>query len=68
MGNTGGTTVRYPRDVQKFPVINNDDPMKFHPTQKPIGMIEYFKDEWESIIDGVIYINLDDRKISTQHI
>ncbi|AIX44018.1 DNA adenine methylase [Synechococcus phage ACG-2014f] len=41
-GNDGNTTDRYPRSVQKFPVINNDDPRKFHPTQKPIGMIEYF--------------------------
>ena len=31
-----------PRDVLKFPVINNDDPFKFHPTQKPVQMIEYF--------------------------
>ena len=42
LGNTGGTTVRYPRDILKFPVINNDDPKKFHPTQKPVQMIEYF--------------------------
>ena len=56
LGNTGGTTVRYPRDVQKFPVINNDDPMKFHPTQKPIGMIEYFiktySNEGDVILDN----------------
>ena len=42
LGNTGGTTIRYPRDILKFPVINNDDPKKFHPTQKPVQMIEYF--------------------------
>ena len=41
-GNPGGGTTRYPRDVIEFPVINNDDPQKFHPTQKPIKMIEYF--------------------------
>ncbi len=41
-GNDGKTTDRYPRSVQKFPVINNDNPSKFHPTQKPIGLIEYF--------------------------
>jgi len=41
-GNDGTTTDRYPRDVQRFPVINNDNPLKFHPTQKPVGMIEYF--------------------------
>ena len=27
---------------KKFPVINNDSPFKFHPTQKPEEMIEYF--------------------------
>ena len=56
LGNVGGTTVRYPRDVQKFPVINNDDALKFHPTQKPIGMIEYFvktySDEGDVILDN----------------
>ena len=42
LGNPGGSTIRYPRDVLHFPVTNNDDPKKFHPTQKPIPMIEYF--------------------------
>ena len=41
-GNDGKTTDRYPRDVQKFSVINNDSPFKFHSTQKPEEMIEYF--------------------------
>lgn len=41
-GNVGGGTDRYPRDVIYFPVINNDDPLKFHPTQKPVSLIEYF--------------------------
>ncbi|AOV61988.1 adenine-specific methyltransferase [Synechococcus phage S-CAM7] len=42
LGNPGGGTSRYPRDTVRFPVINNDDPKKFHPTQKPIPLIEYF--------------------------
>jgi site-specific DNA-methyltransferase (adenine-specific) len=41
-GNDGKTTDRYPRSIQKFPVINNDNKEKWHPTQKPVGMIEYF--------------------------
>ena len=41
-GNEGKTTDRYPRDVQKFAVENNDSPFKFHPTQKSEEMIEYF--------------------------
>lgn len=55
-GNDGKTTDRYPRDVQKFPVINNDSPFKFHPTQKPEEMIEYFiktySNEGEVILDN----------------
>ncbi len=42
LGNSGGGTDRYPRDVIYFPVINNDDQLKFHPTQKPVSLIEYF--------------------------
>lgn len=41
-GNDGTTTDRFPRDVLYFPVINNDDPLKWHPTQKPVSLIEYF--------------------------
>lgn len=41
-GNDGTTTDRFPRTVQKFPVVNNDDPLKWHPTQKPIELIGYF--------------------------
>lgn len=41
-GNEGNTTDRYPRSVQQFSVMNNDNPNKFHPTQKPVPMIEYF--------------------------
>lgn len=56
LGNDGTTTDRYPRSVQKFPVMNNDDPRKFHPTQKPIGMIEYFirtySNEGDLILDN----------------
>ncbi len=37
-------------------MINNDDPLKFHPTQKPIGMIEYFiktySNEGDVILDN----------------
>ncbi len=38
----GGATDRHPRSIQKFPVINNDNPNKWHPTQKPEKLIEYF--------------------------
>ena len=37
----GGTTLRYPRSVQRFNVVNNDDACRAHPTQKPIELMEY---------------------------
>ena len=56
LGNDGTTTDRYPRSVQKFPVINNDNPLKWHPTQKPTEMIEYFiktySNENEVVLDN----------------
>ena len=41
-GNPGGTTIRHPRTVLDIPVTNNDDSKKFHPTQKPVELSEYF--------------------------
>ena len=40
-GSTSGSTKRYPRSVISFPVMNNDDPEKWHPTQKPVSLFEY---------------------------
>lgn len=37
----GGSTQRYPRSVQRFDIINNDDPSRVHPTQKPVELFEY---------------------------
>ena len=37
----GGNTDRFPLSVQDFPIINNDDPGKFHPTQKPVALMEW---------------------------
>lgn len=37
----GGSTLRYPRTVQRFDIINNDDPTKIHPTQKPVDLMAY---------------------------
>lgn len=37
----GGATTRYPRSVIDFAVVNNDDPGRTHPTQKPLEMMEY---------------------------
>ena len=40
--------------VQEFPVVNNDDPLKWHPTQKPVEMIEYFIKTYSNENDVVL--------------
>lgn len=39
----GGKTERYPITVLRFPVVNNDGTNggRFHPTQKPVALMEY---------------------------
>lgn len=37
----GGSTERYPLSVIDMPIINNDDPDKQHPTQKPVELMEW---------------------------
>ena len=44
----GGSTKRYPRSVQRFDIINNDDPEKEHPTQKPVLLFEYLIQTYSS--------------------
>lgn len=39
---TYDSTERYPKTVLHIPVMNNDNPNKFHPTQKPLELYEYF--------------------------
>lgn len=36
----GGNTDRHPGSVIDIPIINNDDPDKLHPTQKPVPLME----------------------------
>lgn len=37
----GGNTDRHPTSVIDMPIINNDDPSKVHPTQKPVALMEW---------------------------
>ena len=37
----GGQTDRYPTTLLFFPVVNNDDPARSHPTQKPVSLFQY---------------------------
>ncbi len=54
----GGQTDRYPVSILEFPVVNNDSKEKFHPTQKPVEMFEYFiktyTDEGMVVLDNCI--------------
>ena len=40
LGNPGGNTQRLPRTIINIPVINNDNDDKWHPTQKPVKLME----------------------------
>lgn len=55
-GNPGGSTRRYPRTVIDIPVENNDNKEKFHPTQKPIKLSDYFiktySNEGDMVLDN----------------
>ena len=37
----GGSTERYPMSVLDTPIINNDSPDKYHPTQKPVDLMAW---------------------------
>lgn len=54
----GGQTDRYPTSVVDIPVMNNDDPRKFHPTQKPVALFEWliktYTNEGEIVLDNCI--------------
>lgn len=54
LGNSGGETTRYPRSVIGIPVINNDSPLKWHPTQKPVELAEYFIKTYSNEEDTVL--------------
>ena len=38
----GGSTVRYPTSILSIPVVNNDDPIRIQPTQKPEALVAWF--------------------------
>ncbi len=53
-GTKGGDTSRFPIDTIYIPVINNDNKDKFHPTQKPVELAEYFIKTYTDIGDVVL--------------
>ena len=50
----GGQTVRYPRSVQNFDILNNDDPNRVHATQKPVALFEYLIKTYSNPGDHVL--------------
>jgi site-specific DNA-methyltransferase (adenine-specific) len=54
--NMAGSTERYPRSVLYYPVVNNDDPERVHPNQKPVELCEYlirtYSNPGEIILDN----------------
>lgn len=50
----GGQTDRYPTSVWKIPVMNNDDPRKFHPTQKPVELYEKIIKTYSNVGDTIL--------------
>lgn len=51
----GGSTERYPTSVVEIPIINNDDPDKRHPTQKPVDLMAWlirsYSDHGNTVLD-----------------
>ena len=52
----GGNTDRYPTTLLDFPVLNNDgsNGKRLHPTQKPVGLMEYLVKTYTNIGDTVL--------------
>lgn len=50
----GGQTTRFPRSVRRFPIVNNDDPGKTHPTQKPVDLMAYFVETYSPVGAAVL--------------
>lgn len=72
--NNVGSTVRNPRSIVEFSTVNNDgstDGGRFHPSQKPVSLLEYFiktyTKENDTVLDftmgsgstGIACVNLD---------
>lgn len=53
-----GTTTRYPKSILKYNVVNNDDPKRIHPTQKPIQLLEWLIESYskkdELVLDNTM--------------
>lgn len=50
----GGSTERYPLSILPLPIINNDDPDKHHPTQKPVELFAWLIRAYSKLGDLVL--------------
>lgn len=54
--NEAGSTVRHPRSVLYYPVVNNDDPERIHANQKPVDLCEYmirtYTNKGDTVLDN----------------
>jgi site-specific DNA-methyltransferase (adenine-specific) len=54
--NDAGSTIRHPRSVLYYPVVNNDDPERIHVNQKPVELCEYmirtYTNEGQLVLDN----------------
>lgn len=50
----GGQTDRYPTSIQKFDVVNNDDPERKHVNQKPLEMLRWLIRTYTNPCDVVL--------------
>lgn len=53
---SGGSTERFPTSVIDMAIINNDDPDKAHPTQKPVALMEWLIRSYTTPGDTVLDI------------
>lgn len=56
--SNAGSTERYPSTLLDFPVVNNDDKSRIHPTQKPVllleNLIKTFSNEGAVVLDNAM--------------
>lgn len=55
--SNAGSTLRNPRSIIEFKTVNNDgstDGGRFHPSQKPVALLEYFIQTYTKINDTVL--------------
>lgn len=52
--SNAGTTDRNPTSVLYFPVVNNDDPRRIHPNQKPVELLRYLVETYTNLGETVL--------------